>query len=232
MPSGSTGDDPVNLSFTNGASGEEDSGRVFKLESGQVMPAVTVERNEVIEAEDGASFISFPLSLAFIPQGNGELKEIPGIGTVLETSEEDGKVTRYPITMAAPVAITEEDEEGQPQEEHHQQHQLTEEELAEIQRQQQQQHHGHLPSFNRFLLTAGVAQRAGDHQQEDEAEVVAENANTILIHNAAENNNNGGGGGEETATSINVAIDSEGGDNNNSKVYANLVKSDKSCHES
>ena len=37
--------------------------------------------------------------VTFLPNGEGELKDIPGFGQVLETrSLEDGKVVRYPIS--------------------------------------------------------------------------------------------------------------------------------------
>lgn len=40
------------------------------------------------------------IQVTFIPSGEGELKEIPGFGQVLETRcAEDGKVVRYPISI-------------------------------------------------------------------------------------------------------------------------------------
>ena len=40
------------------------------------------------------------IELTFIPSGRGELKEIPGIGPVIETSEENGQVICYPVKVS------------------------------------------------------------------------------------------------------------------------------------
>ena len=59
------------------------------VEAGGVVRSAN--ENAVVAVGGGAE-------VTFIPTGEGELKEIPGIGHVLETrSKEDGKVIRYPI---------------------------------------------------------------------------------------------------------------------------------------
>ena len=46
------------------------------------------------------------IQVTFIPSGEGQLKEIPGFGQVLETrSAEDGKVVRYPIAIGEKTVL-------------------------------------------------------------------------------------------------------------------------------
>ena len=66
------------------------------VEAGGVVRSAN--ENAVVAVGGGAEAAPASIEVTFIPTGEGELKEIPGIGHVLETrSKEDGKVIRYPI---------------------------------------------------------------------------------------------------------------------------------------
>ncbi|TRY71486.1 hypothetical protein TCAL_00243 [Tigriopus californicus] len=59
-----------------------------------------VQRNEELPAEEATALVSMPdgaTEVIYFPPGKGEIKEIPGMGSVLETTQPDGRVVRYPV---------------------------------------------------------------------------------------------------------------------------------------
>lgn len=59
-----------------------------------------VQKNEELPAEEATALVSMPdgaTEVIYFPPGKGEIKEIPGMGSVLETTQPDGRVVRYPV---------------------------------------------------------------------------------------------------------------------------------------
>eukprot|EP00095_Tigriopus_kingsejongensis_P007022 snap_masked-scaffold232_size243569-processed-gene-1.1 protein:Tk07022 transcript:snap_masked-scaffold232_size243569-processed-gene-1.1-mRNA-1 annotation:"transcription factor 21" len=61
---------------------------------------VQIQRNEELPAEEATALVALPdgaTEVIYFPAGRGEIKDIPGVGQVLETSQPDGRIVRYPV---------------------------------------------------------------------------------------------------------------------------------------
>ncbi|XP_040568754.1 uncharacterized protein [Lepeophtheirus salmonis] len=63
-------------------------------------PNASVSPEDISNSLHHSSLSNDSIELTFIPSGRGQLKEIPGIGPVIETSEENGNVICYPVTIS------------------------------------------------------------------------------------------------------------------------------------